>query len=293
METYNLYEIHQSNKEVFRHFSIKNQLFVFYNCPQLDKIVSLYTAHNQLVFSIRGKRTFHRGDQEWTITEDTSFMLKRTAFHQEIEDDIKGWEVLAFYIKDDYFKYVLDEYRAFLNFEDLPKPSKEMLLDIYLNDRIRECYLSMLPYFNEGSKHPEGIIEMKFKELLYNIFIHPKNKHILAYVNAISKGYLTPIWEVMENNFMYNLGLPEFAQIANRSLSKFKVDFQDHYKTTPGKWLLNKRLDYAKQTLLTTSKSISETAYDSGFENLTHFSRVFKKRFGQPPSVFRRNGIGY
>lgn len=289
MATYSLYDIHQSDQDVFKHFSIKNQLYVFYNCPQIDKIVKLYTVHNQLVFSIAGKRTFHKGNQSWTITKDTSFMLKRTAFHQELDDDIKGWKVLAFYIKDDYFKYVLDEYRSFLNFNNLPKPSNEMLLNIHLNDRIRDCYLSMIPYFDEDDKHPEDIIEMKFKELLYNIFINPDNRHILAYVNSISEGYVTPVWEVMENNFMYNLKLKEFAQIANRSLSKFKVDFRDHYQTTPGKWILNKRLGYAKQLMATTSKHISDIAFESGFENISHFSRVFKNKYKVSPSVLKNS----
>ena len=291
MATYSLYDIHQSDQDVFKHFSIKKQLFVFYNCPQMDKIVKLYTAYNQLIFSIGGKRTFHQGNQSWTITKDTSYMIKRTAFHQEIHDDIKGWEVLAFYIKDDYFKYILDEYRPFLDFKNLQKPNSEMLLYINLNDRIRECYLSMIPYFDEDNKHPEDIIEMKFKELLYNIFIHPENRHVLAYVNAIAEGYITPIWEVMENNLMYNLKLKEFAQIANRSLSKFKVDFSDHYKTTPGKWILNKRLDYSKQLMSTTSRTITEIAFDSGFENITHFSRVFKNKYGLSPSAFKKSAI--
>ncbi|TYA55184.1 hypothetical protein FVF61_07950 [Formosa maritima] len=71
-----------------------------------------------------------------------------------------------------------------------------MLLYIHLNDRIRECYLSMIPYFDEDNIHLEDIIEMKFKELLYNIFKNQENRHVLAYVNAISEGYELPIWEV-------------------------------------------------------------------------------------------------
>ena len=289
MSTYSLYDIHQSDKEIFKHFIIKNQLFVFYNCPQIDKIVKLFTNHNQLLFSLGGKRTFHQRDQRYTVTKDSSYLLKRFAFHQEIHDDIKGWKVLAFYLKDEYIKKVLDEYRPFLNFKDLPSPNKDMLIQVYLNDRIRECYLSMTHYFDESNKHPEDIIEMKFKELLYNIFIHPKNRPVLAYVNAISEGYVTPIWEVMENNYMYNLKLKEFAQIASRSLSKFKIDFHNHYKTTPGKWLLNKRLEHAKRLLGTSSINISEAAFESGFENITHFSRVFKDKYGLSPSAFRKS----
>ena len=103
MAAYNLYKLHQSDQKTFRHFNVNNQLFVFYNCPQIDKLVQLYNVHNQLLFSIGGKRTVHQGEQSWTITKDTSFMLKRVAFHQELHDDTEGWNVLAFYIKDDYF----------------------------------------------------------------------------------------------------------------------------------------------------------------------------------------------
>ena len=287
MKADNLYTLHQSDQKVFRHFNVNNQLFVFYKCPQIDKVVRLYTVHNQLLFSIGGKRTFHKGDQSWTITKDTSFMLKRMAFHQELHDDIEGWEVLAFYIKDDYFRKVLNELRPHLDLKNLPAHSHEMLLEIHLNERIRNCYFSMLPYFDDEQRYPEDIIEMKFKELLYNIFIHPDNKHILAYVNAISEGYRIPIWEVMESNYMFNLKLDEFAQIANRSLSAFKREFKAHYGTTPGKWLIKKRLERSKIYLETTDHSIKSIAFDSGFSNVSHFSRVFKKRYGSSPNTYK------
>jgi len=286
MAAYNLYTLHQTDQKVYRHYSVNNQLFVFYNCPQIEKVLQLYTVYNQLVFSIGGKRTFHKGDQSWTITKDTSFMLKRTAFHQELHDDIEGWKVLAFYIKDGYFKKVLNELRPHLELKNLPPHTDDMLLNIHLNERIRNCYFSMLPYFDDRG-YPEDIIEMKFKELLYNIFIHPKNKHILTYANAISEGYQTPIWEVMESNYMFNLKLEEFAQIANKSLSAFKREFKAHYGTTPGKWLINKRLEHSKIYLETTDHSIKSVAFDSGFNNVSHFSRVFKERYGFSPNTYK------
>lgn len=291
MKAYNLYQLHQSDQKTFRHFSVNNQLFVFYNCPQIDQLVQLYSVHNQLLFSIGGKRTFHKGNQSWTITKDTSFMLKRVAFHQELHDDTEGWKVLAFYIKDDYFKRVLNEFRPHLDLSNIPIHSDEMLLHIHLNERIRNCYFSMLPYFDDEKKYPDDIIEMKFKELLYNIFVHPDNKHILAYVNAISEGYQTPIWEVMESNYMFNLKLDEFAQIANRSLSAFKRDFKKHYKISPGKWLVSKRLERAKIYLETTKQTIQSIAFDSGFNNASHFSKTFQKQYKVSPSNYR-NSLG-
>lgn len=289
MAVYNTYKVHKSDQEIFRHFEVKNQLFVFYHCPQMKRVMQLYNTFNQFVFSLEGSRTLHKGDQTWEINKDTAFIIKRTAYHQELNDETEGWKVLALYVKDDYFKKILDELRPYLNWENVPKQPDDMLMYINLNDRIRNCYFSMLPYFDEDPNYPEDIIEMKFKELLYNIFQHPLNKHILAYVNAISEGYKTPIWEVMEDNFMFNLKLKEFADIANRSLSAFKREFKDYYRMTPGKWLVSRRLDLTKSQLVTTQKNIQEIAFDCGFNNASHFSRVFKEHFNITPSQFKNS----
>ena len=52
---------------------------------------------------------------------------------------------------------------------------------------------------------------------------------------------------------MFNLSVDEFARIAQRSVATFKREFSEYYHTTPGKWLTQKRLEYAK-ILLDTSK---------------------------------------
>jgi AraC-like DNA-binding protein len=96
----------------------------------------------------------------------------------------------------------------------------------------------------------------------------------------------------MTDNYRYNLKLDQFAQLSNRSLSSFKRDFQTTFKTTPGKWLLEKRLLYAKSLLNNSSKkAISEVAFESGFETVAHFSRSFKQRFGVTPSLMNNHFV--
>ena len=93
----------------------------------------------------------------------------------------------------------------------------------------------------------------------------------------------------MEKNYTYHLTLQEFARISSRSLTVFKKEFADYYHTTPGKWLTNKRLKHAKMLLKTTNQSITEIALNSGFENVSHFSRIFKEKFGLSPLQYRKN----
>src|SRR5690606_33481803 len=86
----------------------------------------------------------------------------------------------------------------------------------------------------------------------------------------------------------YKLKLDQFAHLTNRSLSAFKRDFLALYHTTPGRWLAAKRLERAKTLLETSGKPIGDIAFENGFGNLSHFSRVFKLRYGHAPSALRK-----
>ncbi len=88
---------------------------------------------------------------------------------------------------------------------------------------------------------------------------------------------------------MFNLSNAQFARLAQRSLASFNREFRTYYNITPGKWLTRKRLEYAKLLLDTSKRNISEKAYDSGFENISHFSRVFKEKYGYSPRQYRSN----
>ncbi|WP_462221853.1 helix-turn-helix domain-containing protein, partial [Ferruginibacter sp.] len=60
------------------------------------------------------------------------------------------------------------------------------------------------------------------------------------------------------------------------------------YRTSPGKWLMEKRLQHAKYLITTAGKSVSDTAFESGFESVSHFSRAFSKQFGTTPSALKK-----
>jgi len=83
----------------------------------------------------------------------------------------------------------------------------------------------------------------------------------------------------MEANFFINLSLVEFARLCGRSLSAFKAEFKNIFQITPGKWLLEKRLEYSRYMLETSPMSIDEICMVSGFENRSHFNRAFKSKY--------------
>lgn len=282
-----IFEIQKANPKLFPQFSVKDVLFLYYNCPQRERILRLYSKHIQVNLTISGKRIINFRGQKYISNKNTGSFLKRSAYLQELPSLDPGWKGLVFYLKEDYLRSVFEEFKPHLNLKDLPEQTLESILTFKINDQIRNCFNSFLPYFGQDQELPEALLESKFKELLYIIFSHPNNKHIIAYILSIVNEYETPIWETMEINFMFDLKLEEFAALSNRSLSKFKRDFKDHYKTSPGRWLREQRLLLAKSKLKTSKNTIREIAFDCGFNNASHFSRVFKAQFTVSPTHYR------
>ena len=272
--------------DIVKHLAVKDALFLYYQCPQVDKQMQLFSHYNEIMFTLDGGRVLHQSGKSCHLTKHSCILSRKTAYLQEMPEATE-WKVLAFYFKDSFFRQVIEEYHQYLPLANLPDTTPDMLLEIHLNETTRAFFFSILPYFKQKLPVPEGLLELKFKELLFNIFLDPANKDVLAYANSIMNISKTPIWEVMEKNYMYNLTVEQFARMANRSLSVFKKEFFQYYQTTPGRWLTQKRLELAMSFLEAGKQNIGEVAFNSGFENLSHFSRVFKEKYGVSPTKMR------
>jgi len=277
-----------ANPDKVKILTVKDLLFVFYRCPQVEKRVKLWTNLNLISFTISGMKTFYHNGKKWTITENSSVFVRKSAYQQEVHEYV-GWEVLGFYFSDDFLRQVFNEYRAYFDLKNLPPVSTEMIMEIKVNKTLRAFCYSIIPYFTQKLSPSEGLLELKFKELLFNIFIEPSNSGILSYANNIDEHNKTPLSQILESNYMFNLTIGEFARMANRSVTSFKKEFYEYYHTTPGKWLTNKRLEHSRLLLKNSKKNIGEIVYESGFENISHFSRIFKEKYQLSPLQFRRS----
>jgi AraC-like DNA-binding protein len=283
-----LYEIQVSNPDLFQQFSLKDTLFLHYSCPQREKVLQLCSKYIQFNFTLSGKRILKQGNRKWEATPENGLVVKKCALMQELPDDYEGWDVLIFYMRDNYLRALFEEFRPYLSLKDLPEPNKFMFEPFAIGEHIRNSYQSFIPYILENKTLPDDVFENKFKELLFNILSHPKNKHILAWLQKITDRYEAAIREVMESNYMYHLKIRDYANIANCSVSTFKREFKKHYDISPGRWLTERRLLRAEVMLRSGDRSISEIAFDCGFKNPSHFSRIFKDKYGMAPSKFEK-----
>lgn len=92
---------------------------------------------------------------------------------------------------------------------------------------------------------------------------------------------------VIENNKLNKLTLPELAFLSNMSLSTFKREFTKHYHIPPIKWFQEKRLAHAAFLLSTQQKRPKEIYTEAGYETLSNFVQAFKKQYGTTPRQFQ------
>jgi AraC-like DNA-binding protein len=283
----NTFDFQVGHPSAFAQLAVKEMLFLYYKCPQEENSVSRYTHFNKIFFVLDGKKTFHQRDRSWEMTAGKSFMIRKAAYAQEKFYDYE-WEVICFYIPDSFLKSFFDEHRKQLMLREICPPSADGLIEIDVTESTRAFFYSVIPYFTQITPPSEDLLELKFKELLMHVMLNPMNRELVSYVYRLSESRKPQLSDIMEANFTFNLPISEFARIAQRSLASFKRDFIQQYKTTPGKWLTFKRLQYASHLLETSKKSITEITDECGFENGTHFSRIFKETYLLSPLQYRK-----
>ena len=75
------------------------------------------------------------------------------------------------------------------------------------------------------------------------------------------------------------------------SVSRFHHAFKEHFGMTPQEYIRDARLNRAREILQDPHNfdSIKQIAYSVGIHDKSHFSRDFRKKFGQTPTEFRDN----
>ena len=98
------------------------------------------------------------------------------------------------------------------------------------------------------------------------------------------------IHQFVEANFQKTIDTQQIANEVNLSLPAFCRYMKKTTKFTYTDFVNQYRVQYAKK-LLIQDKNVTETCFESGFESLSYFNRIFKKWTGESPSSFRKQRL--
>ena len=242
---------------------------------------TFFLEQHLLYVVLGGSVKLTSGRQSWTVRKNEMILLRRAqsvSYEKQGSEETGLFESQLFAIIDELLKDFLTSQQV-----QIPQMTEELGAQVSpMSDRLVAYCWSLSPYFNDPSQVNPGLLRLKVMELLYNVMDCSKN--IFRQMLQLRQPVKTDIHRVVEENYTSPISLDELAYLSGRSLSSFKREFQDIYGESPARWIREKRLSKAQQMLRSSSLSVADVAYSLGFENPTHFSRIFKQQYGYAPS---------
>lgn len=91
----------------------------------------------------------------------------------------------------------------------------------------------------------------------------------------------------IESHYSDELRLQQIADLVNMTPSAFSRFFKLRTGKSLNEYIVDVRLGHAARRLIDTTDSVAEVCYTCGFNTLSNFNRLFKKRKGCNPTAFR------
>lgn len=156
-----------------------------------------------------------------------------------------------------------------------------------------ESVLSCITQMDEFSKYrPEGY-ELAIKGflllLLFHLYTNNNRLHQVKHQKALDK--LKLVLEYIHDNYQRSISIEEIAAVCYYSTSHFMKFFKETMGCGFIQYLNDYRLNIAAQLLQTTHDSILEISQQTGFENLSYFNRLFKRKYKKTPTAYRAQNL--
>lgn len=263
-----------------------NGVTVIRSCHSQTAATGGLFTHSHLLFVVvGGEITIKHGAKKIAVEKGAAVFIKRNSrfAYEKTAAQNQPYHSLLFFFDDE----LLHEFNRTRRKFTAPTNENLSVVKIKSNQSLLAFAETVDSYFDNQLPAEPELLRLKMLEILFVVTaFDTKLSGCFAQFNTSDNGDLA---RLMETEFNQNLSLTEFARKSGRSLSKFKRDFQATFAVPPQQWLRENRLDYARRMLSTTDKTVSDICYEAGFENLSHFSRLFKQHFGCRPSCVKKN----
>ena len=231
--------------------------------------------------------TISSATEQIKIHTNESVLLKCGSYFADIISTSKTGTCEVFVIH--LFPEILKE----LFNDEIPSFIKENHTNNYsqriVNEHVIEHFIQSVSFYFENPTlmQPE-LMRLKLKELILLLLQTSAHSTIVDLFSHLFTPREATLTEVIASHLYSNLTLKELAKLTGQSLSTFKRAFEKHFSDTPANYIRHKRMQKAADLLLHSSLSISEVAYQVGFEDSSYFSRLFSNTYELSPSEYRQ-----
>ncbi len=173
---------------------------------------------------------------------------------------------------------------------DLNPDNTEIITSLETRSPIIESMARMA--FDELQRSSEATGSNLYADSLANLLavqlLREHSTHRLPpekqYVNGLTNKKLGQVLDLIESNLAEDLSLKILANVVGLSEYHFLRMFKQSTGYTPHQYVINQRIERAKELLKKTDMSITEIAYLLGFSTPAHFTHHFRRKTGVTPS---------
>ena len=175
-----------------------------------------------------------------------------------------------------------------------PLKNGHLMISPRVKDTAKALCEQLVEIYVAKNKKTESIItaQIKTKIILLQFILEMWKKGFVIENDTSGRNIVEKeMVSYIQQNFTGKISLKEFGEQFHLSEKYISRYFKEHFHITLSQYITYLRLENAKQLLQDTDLSVTETAMQSGYQNVSYFIRSFKKTYGISPLKYRNSGI--
>jgi AraC family transcriptional regulator len=138
-----------------------------------------------------------------------------------------------------------------------------------------------------GLLYPETIAQMLALHLLSKHCTF--NRKTPEFKGGLTKNQLRCILDYLQSHWNQDISLDSMALLLGISSYHFLRQFKKSMGESPLQYLIRLRMEAAKRLLAQSHLSITEIAFEVGYDGISHFIHLFKRHTGTTPAAYRKS----
>ena len=270
------------SSQEFESLKIQDMTFVAYRNEVYPSKYDVFFEEHAVIVVLEGDKKFTSPTQEVHVVKGDILFIQR-GFYLMSESINESYKSLVFFFDEKLLKEFVGLHPELFEVGESTAILENPILLLKADDNFEKFIQSVFPYFRSRTALKNHFLRLKFQELLLHLLELDSSKQLRAVLYSLYIGEKMDLSFLMNSYYLKPLTLNELARLSGRSLSAFKRDFQEEFKTSPALWLKNKRLDYADFLLRNNTKNVTEISTEIGYESVSHFIKMYKEKFGVTP----------